>query len=825
MILLNPEVNIVPGAPGRLELVAGGATGVVGAGHAVVRLENDTDQQNSFVVHVASEAPLWQDAWYTMEALGTPNAVHPDQYGAQKRSVTVFVEAHQTRDVMVRFNVPRTPEARAGVYPFQIVVNTRILAPGVPPGEGRIRRLDAKAIVRPFYQWSVSLAPPARRVGIFRRSAGYEAQIVNEGNDWLYCALSFGDQQNLLAQTPTSKVAVPPPPAGASSMARSVPVRATAKMRQFRGERTPLSLALQASRIEAPSVPELEGDVTAGVPSANLTRGVVEEPTQEHKAPEQAQLVYCPLIPTSWSGCFGQMVQNAKKLALTLVGLILLYTMYCYAVDRFIRHDLAVTINQPRRDPGSRGKEQFIPLSGRYLDGGRLVFYEDKGDNKQGEELDSIPLSPKNVELVTLGQERQSYKVPVDLKAHKALNDKSVRVGFQRAAMLRLWKNPIIPESWAGKTEMIFGAPSVSPAVKMARTTYSPGGEIRLEIQASADNCPRVRGVSVGGDPVKQFTQAGTNVSFACPANAKNNDTVEVDYEGGGRASSPPITVEAPPVPPPGPMSLKAAGPVKPGATVQLAGGSNLGRGGRIWLRGLTVVEANVVSWTPPTFMAPPAGEYVVSIQREGDPAPFPVNGKLVVKDGGGKPVVGGGKPVVGGGKPVIGTGGPVTGGDPIDAYIQHYSGDQRSAEYMAATAYKTMAAAFNQDRANAGRRAEFAAAWQTAQRALGKEPSGDALVLAETANAIGMALYDLNHAPPKYEQDWKDSLRRAMNQPMTPVKKAVDPYLWRYGFMAFIEGDWTQGRAYLRDTYRKAGLSDAESKAGLDRLIQRFRR
>ena len=227
MNLLHPEVEITPGRRGKQAYQDRDKM----AGSAVLRLVNETTQENAFTVRLRCDNPFWQEGWYTVQSVAAPaNAAAPassqaDIPGHNKRSVKVFVPPKGTRDILIRFDVPERPESRAGRYDYFIEVETQVTRPqeGTARRKDRLTTIPAAANVRPFYKWSLDLTPEQQRVTRRRRAGDFEVVVTNEGNDWLYCDLQLPRPKDLLLECPTLRLAVPAAGAGRDAARRGHP--------------------------------------------------------------------------------------------------------------------------------------------------------------------------------------------------------------------------------------------------------------------------------------------------------------------------------------------------------------------------------------------------------------------------------------------------------------------------------------------------------------------------------------------------------------------------------------------------------------------------
>src|SRR5438874_2015798 len=120
MKLLHPEVDITPGRPGTKQAMSPVQEGTPLPGSAVVRLVNTTSQNNAYTVRLRCEDnAFWQESWYRLIPLppgpGDKNSIPAgkrDEPGPQAVSFKLYVLSGGAREVLIQFNVPKSPEAR-----------------------------------------------------------------------------------------------------------------------------------------------------------------------------------------------------------------------------------------------------------------------------------------------------------------------------------------------------------------------------------------------------------------------------------------------------------------------------------------------------------------------------------------------------------------------------------------------------------------------------------------------------------------------------------------------------------------------------------------
>lgn len=390
MKLLQSEVDVVPGRKPQKQPLP---EGFVGTGVATLRLINTTPRQNSYTIKLKCEDAYWQDAWYTVAALppaggpeNAPPSGKPDQAGPRNQSLTVFIKDGGTRDVLLSFFVPEKSECRAGVYRAKVIVETRIVSddPQLARQE-RITEIPVSIIVRPFYKWQVNFSPEIRRVGILRRGSSYELAIDNQGNDWLYCDLKLPRPQNVLVDTPVSRIAVPPAEPGGDSV-RTVPIRAISRLKMIRGSHTPTPLPLQIQRLDAPTVPPLPEEATYGPSSANLGAAVTANDTNETGVPDvPAKLVYCPPIPDTFTAFIEAIVRNAKGFIFAIIGAFVAFQIFIYAYELYFKNIMEVRVTRSNVKVG----EPFR-IKGKNLIGSQILLFDPATKQQIGE-----PIVPK----------------------------------------------------------------------------------------------------------------------------------------------------------------------------------------------------------------------------------------------------------------------------------------------------------------------------------------------------------------------------------------------------------------------------------------------
>ncbi|HWA84373.1 MAG TPA: IPT/TIG domain-containing protein [Fimbriimonadaceae bacterium] len=470
MKLLHTEIDVVPGRRPQKQPLP---EGYVGAGTAVLRITNTTARQNAYTVRIRCEEPFWQDAWVQITALpptggpeNQPPAGKPDQPGPRNQSITIYVQDRGTRDVFLAFFVPEKSECRAGAYPVKVVIETRIVSND--PQEARkerITEIPATVIVRPFYKWSISYAPEDRRVGFFKRGKEYEVVVENQGNDWLYCDLRMPRPQNVLVETTTARLAVPPPEPGADSI-RTVPFKAISRVHNFRGTRQPMPLPITVQRVHAPTVPPLPEEAQFGPSGANVGAAVIESETTDVGTPEvPATLTYCPLIPSTLTGFLQALAQNARGIIFVVIGGILAWNMAVFTWEYFFR---TITEFHSTTTQVELGKP--FKVKGRNLAGSMILIFDQTGKNQISE-----PIMPKpGMDSLT----QSEYTVTLK---DQSLNHKLIRIGAQRLGSMTFLKSFLPVEK--DTAEIQVGTPPEqpgAPASAVLPPTIAPGQPLEI---------------------------------------------------------------------------------------------------------------------------------------------------------------------------------------------------------------------------------------------------------------------------------------------------------------------------------------------------------
>ncbi len=527
MRLLHTEIDIEPGRKPQKQPLP---EGWVGQGSCVVRIKNNTSQENAYTVRLRCENPYWQDTWYTMSALepsgggdNAPPPGKPDQLGPNSRYVTIYVTRGGERDVMILFDVPKSYDARAGLYDLVIQVETRVIgqSSGLRRKE-RFTELRAVAIVRPFYVWNSEVTPETRKVGFFKRGADFELVLTNEGNDWLYCDLRIPKPKDVLVETPTTRVAVPPPEPGQERSVRTLPVRGVSRVRAFRGERQPMPLPITVARTHVPSVPPLPDVALSEPASANCHAAVVEADTQDLRLPQNDKaLINCPLFPATLSGCLGAIAQNGKGLIMTLIGLIVAANLAVFMFEQLFRNNIVAEPYRTQVAPGG-----ILTIGGRWIKGARVYIDNDT----QPAELVQPPEEKgvRNFFGNVLRAVHPSQLQLIGIRVPEAYDGKKIRITVQRAGVLP-FLGPMLPKHKCG-TPVQVGSPPKAPAparksLAFVPPTVAPGQQFTIRGQSLGSGGR----VMFGNEPAAIKKWQSNYILAVPPGGMPLNEPIEVN--------------------------------------------------------------------------------------------------------------------------------------------------------------------------------------------------------------------------------------------------------------------------------------------------------
>jgi tetratricopeptide (TPR) repeat protein len=472
-------------------------------GSAVVRLINATSQENAYTVCVKCDAPYWQESWVSIiglppspdKAENAPPAGKADQRGPHDRWIKLFVPRGGTRDVLLRFNVPESAEARAGRYPYLVEVETQVT--GGNRRSDRTTELRGVAVIRPYYRWDIDMLPEQPRVGIRHRSAQFETVVTNESNDWLYCELQIPRAKDMHLDAPTLRVAVPPPEPGELLPARngdeprlgvqrSVPIRATTQLRTIRGEVTPQSIMLTALRVDAPSVPLPLND-----PSYSGWGAVVaEETTETKRLPGDRAINYCPPIPARLTDFFTRSGDWLRNLIMVVIGAVVAFNLLIVMYENVWHNNVMVE-----------------PLSTRATAGGQLGV---KGEWLLGSK---ITLAGEDVPTkYSTDPTRATITVPMDL------DGKVARLKVQRFVRFLPFLTALLP-SYESKIDVQVGSlPHVVQAgnafIVLPTRQYMPGELFTMQ----GGGLGPLGKVYLDGEPVSPASWSDSAISAMVPS-------------------------------------------------------------------------------------------------------------------------------------------------------------------------------------------------------------------------------------------------------------------------------------------------------------------
>jgi hypothetical protein len=350
MELLHTTVITTPGTPGSPPTGVYNAQDRAFRGSAILRLRNETLQENAYSIRVRCANPYWQKSWYRLQALQRPStaasapaAGKEDHYDAEHRYVKVYVAKGETRDIHVRFHLPALPESRCGIYDFEMVVETEIVAAGTQrAGAKQVTPLPGRLIVQPFYDWEIDVSPEERRVGRSRNKVDFDLVVTNRSNDWLYCNITVPSSKDLVIACPTQRIAVPPaepnemlherPGEDAQQgLQRVLPLAVQSRLKIIKGDLTPQPLAITAQRVNAPTIPPQPEDSYTIAPTFVL---VSNPSTPDSKGlAERRSVIYNPPIPNKPFEIIGRTFGSVKNFVMTLAGVGIFLVIAWHAVS------------------------------------------------------------------------------------------------------------------------------------------------------------------------------------------------------------------------------------------------------------------------------------------------------------------------------------------------------------------------------------------------------------------------------------------------------------------------------------------------------------
>lgn len=542
MKLLHPEIDLEPGRP---PMEPPQLPNLVGHGSAKLRLFNSTNQENAFSVRIECDHPYWQEHWVTIRTpkpsrddAATPSKA--DIPGSGEHSIkATFVPAQTARDVVLKFSADRTPEARCGIYHFRIIVEQAVKAGG--PSK-RLPDERGVLIVRPFTEWSVEATPKEQSVGRIRRSREYELIVRNSGNDWLYAELRLPKTKDVIFESRTTRIAVPPPEPGGESM-RRFPVKATTRLKAIIGASVPQILSLSLQHLDAPSVPPLQPQADKTDIGAGIGAPVLVAPDKDIATPEPPELVYRP-IPKTLTG-FGQfVVQNIKGLVLMFIGIFVAGSMLVMALGNFWRNEVKpVPLRSSVTAPGR------LDVRGKLLEGSKAWFFDDKND----------PHGPYDVVWNPKGG--NGFKPDLNkfyIDYTDKLSFKCKAIGFRRMVWGIPWPE-FLTKLWEKSVSMdlTVGNPDVQGDKKVTVTIGSPITVLKTHTGFSLGKSPSAT-IIEKNEPLSIFKVVDDNtVMFSDPSLAAGNYTLRVVADG--QTADLALNVQEPPPPAFGEKDKEAA--------------------------------------------------------------------------------------------------------------------------------------------------------------------------------------------------------------------------------------------------------------------------
>ncbi|BDI34261.1 hypothetical protein CCAX7_63120 [Capsulimonas corticalis] len=505
MKLLHSEVEIVPGRPGMRPPVWPIPETQPIPGSAVVRLTNTTSRENAYTVKIRCEEPFWQDGWCSIVALppsrdkaeNAPPAGKPDQRGPHDRWVKLYVPRGGTRDVLLRFSVPQTPEARAGLYHYIVEVETQIVGAAAPGRRGeRVAKLPAVAVIRPFYKWAIDMAPEQPRVGLLRRTSEFEVVVTNESNDWLYCDLQIPRPKDLLLEAPAVLLAVPPPEPGEMlggadgdeprmGVQRTVPLKAATRLKIFRGPVTAQSIMLSAIRVDAPSVAPPLTDASYEGWGAVVARDTDES----QRLPGDRALNYCPPIPAKLTDFFTRSDGALRNLMMTVIGLVVGFNLLVVMYEDVWHNNVRIEPLSTQVQAGG-----LLPVKGEWLPGSKIMLNGEETPVKYGTDV-----------------HRAQVTVPNDLDGKKA------RLSVQRFVRFLPFLTPVLPASASNIDIQVGSPPHVvvqgNAFLALPSRQFMPGDALELR---GGGLSPQGK-IYLGGEPATPLKWTDDTITVSIP--------------------------------------------------------------------------------------------------------------------------------------------------------------------------------------------------------------------------------------------------------------------------------------------------------------------
>jgi len=613
--LLQSEVNVVPGARAPINP----PDSPVGQNCAVLRITNSTAHENAYDIRVTCKSPHWQSEWVGISSLTQFDASggmsQPSRQDVRlPEGLRVFVTNNGQRQVLLSFEVPKAPMARAGKYSLDIAVRTSVV------GDAANRQttedqLSTEVFIEPYYDWEVRVEPERRKVGMLRRRARYGLRVVSRGNDWLYCKLGVRQQDNeVSASTPTEWVAVPPP--DDLERSRVIPMEVISSIRTWRGNEVVKPLTLRSERIDAPSHPQLGVDQFGALTQTRPDVVLANDKTNDYPVvaadASQPAVVYCPPIRSFVTGFFGGIVNNAKAVVFSLIALLAAFVLYVMIADGFVRsvrvEPLTLQITRP-----------VIPLGGRFLDGGEVTAFTAtnthipeslpiKADVETGK---GVPYDPNRI--TSMGENARSllgrltpgqtkvWHVGIPIEHWRRLRNGDVlRVRVTRASMLRIFMGGVL--TYECKTQVMVQkkeprASGPEPVVGNLLTgDRKPGESLKTFGQAFGSQ----RGlVLFNGDRQAQITSWSDKlVRYTVPKDLSGSASIQVFPAGSDKGvNAGTINVVQASIPTPGDLGSDGGGSFGGSGGGGGGGSSGLGGGGG----GISVrPSAPTGVWKPP---------------------------------------------------------------------------------------------------------------------------------------------------------------------------------------------------------------------------------
>lgn len=509
MKLLQSEVNLIPGEDPNY---AYAPEGYVGQGVAILELHNTTGYQNAYKVRLECQDPFWKPAWAQVVPLepergdgNAPPTGYPDQLGPKNQWASVYVTDGGTRKIMIALRAPRTSEARAGVYRFNVIIESRIEDPQSPMSE--IKELPLTAIVRPFFDLHAEWSPDSARVGLIRRKRPFELVITSAGNDWAYVQAAVGNKAEMIVDRDQEVIAIPPPAPG-QKVSRAINFIARTKMKKLRAANTATDLPVTLRQVDAPGVPALVGPPQQ-TQNANLGAAVLSSVENPIEVAEKAKLVYCPLIPATFEQFLQSIVRNAKSIAFFIIGTVIMVTLTFAGYQRLVQAQAALSVS-PSAENGTvivkkdlKTGRYILTLNGSGLKGATVTMLSEDKKEEIGDAL--VPI-----------------ELPKDKKGKKVDNPRRVKGATT-------WFNPLDDRYTAqydltnaikssGKTNPIFGGVVVRSNFLfgdlgglLKRVTPDKVSIGVPQVQAQELNLKARKQVVVPGDKVTIDAQGETN--------------------------------------------------------------------------------------------------------------------------------------------------------------------------------------------------------------------------------------------------------------------------------------------------------------------------